>query len=109
MERPHLITLGDNNKFLQKYFHQIKNLSPPELLGQFYNKHVYNHNFAQMYSCFELVSQVSDVALGPLVFGWFLNQQEKKLDSFLKSFITYQIACQMTLKKIHIRPKKNNT
>ena len=48
MERPHLFTLGDNNKIAKVYIYEIIKSSPPELLGQFYNR--YNHNFAQMYS-----------------------------------------------------------
>ena len=34
-------------------------------MGQFEN--IYNHYFAQMFHCYELVFQVSDVAHGPLV------------------------------------------
>ena len=33
----------------QKYIDEIKKSPPPELLGQFYNIHLYNHTFAQLY------------------------------------------------------------
>ena len=66
MERLHLFTLGD----IDKYIHEIWK-SSPELLEQFYK--IYNHNFTQMYSLnrFEVVSLVSDVTHGPLVLYCF--------------------------------------
>ena len=48
MERPHLFTLGDNNKICKSTFTKFEKISTSELLGQFRN--IYNHYFAQMYS-----------------------------------------------------------
>ena len=71
MERPHLFTLGYNNK-IPKVFSQNLKIFSSWTIGPDYNINVYDHNFAQMYSLCELVSQVSDAAHGPFVLFLFL-------------------------------------
>ena len=71
MERPHLFTLGYNNK-IAKVCSQHLQIFYSWTIGPDYNINVYDHNFAQMYSLCELVSQVSDAAHGPFVLFLFL-------------------------------------
>ena len=49
MERPHLFTLGYNNK-IAKLFSQHLKIFYSWTIGPDYNINVYDHNFAQMYS-----------------------------------------------------------
>ena len=68
MERPHIFTLGDNNKIAEAHSRNLKIFSS-WTIGPIL---IYMYKIITLLKCihwFELVSQVGDVTHGPLVFS----------------------------------------
>ena len=73
-KRPHLFTLGDNNK-IAKVLSRNLNFFTPELLCRFYN--IYNDNFAQIYSL--IWNDFSGKRCGPRAFCFYMQWVQRTL------------------------------